>query len=318
MCTAINVLAEDNYFGRNLDYEYEFGQQVVICPKNFPLKCNIDSHLGIIGMAKVENGYPLFFDGANEKGVSMAGLSFPDNCSYKEKEEGKNNIPSYDLIAAVLSSCENMEDVEKFIDNLNITDEPFSENLHPSPLHFIISYKDESITIEQTTGGLKVYDNPLGVLTNNPPFDMQLQNLRNYMSLTAEVPENRFSEALSLTPYSRGMGALGLPGDISSASRFVRAAFIKLNTQWLENEEEKVNQFFHILQSVYQQKGCAKAGDKWEITHYSSCINTDKGIYYYNTYRNSRIVGIDMHRVNLESKQLFVYDLENQGISIQN
>ena len=114
-------------------------------------------------------------------------------------------------------------------------------------------------------------------------------------ALSIEQPENNFSKNLNLTPYSRGMGAMGLPGDLSSASRFVKATFTKMNSLSGDSESESISQFFHILESVYQQRGCVHMGeDKYEITIYSSCCNMDKGIYYYTTYENSQITGIDM------------------------
>jgi choloylglycine hydrolase len=149
--------------------------------------------------------------------------------------------------------------------------------------------------------GLFVYDNPSGVLTNNPPFPMQMFNLNNFMSVSAKEPKNLFSEKLSLKAYSRGMGALGLPGDLSSQSRFVRAAFARLNSVSGEKEDESVSQFFHILDSVKQIRGlCELESGKYEITIYTSCANASRGIYYYTTYDNSRITAVSMQNVNLD------------------
>lgn len=107
------------------------------------------------------------------------------------------------------------------------------------------------------------------------------------MHLAVANHPNTFSDELVLNPYSRGMGGMGLPGDLSSQSRFVRVSFVKMNSLSGDSEEESVSQFFHILGSVDQQRGCCKLGeDKYEITLYTSCCNTDKGIYYYNTYDN--------------------------------
>ena len=189
-----------------------------------------------------------------------------------------------------------------------------------SPLHWIISDKESSITVESVKDGLKIYDNPVGVLTNNPTFDMQMFNLNNYMSLSIEQPVNNFSKKLNLETYSRGMGALGLPGDLSSVSRFVKATFTKMNSISGNSESESISQFFHILGSVYQQRGCVHMGeDKYEITIYSSCCNMDKGIYYYKTYENSQITGIDMYKENLEGSKLISYNLiKGQQILMQN
>ena len=116
------------------------------------------------------------------------------------------------------------------------------------------------------------------------------------------------------------MGAIGLPGDLSSQSRFVRASFVKMNSISGNGELESVGQFFHILNSVEQQRGCCHLGDgKYEITIYSSCCNATKGIYYYTTYNNHQINAVDMNKVDLNGDKLISYDLiRNQNINFQN
>ncbi|MBE7011474.1 MAG: choloylglycine hydrolase family protein [Ruminococcaceae bacterium] len=323
MCTAISITVKDNYFGRNLDFEHTFGEKITITPRNYKFIFRngreIKSHYAIIGMALPMNGYPLYFDASNEMGLSMAGLNFPDNAHYNNDIVGKENIASFEFIPWILTSCQNIAEAEMLLKNINITGEKFDEGLSPTPLHWIIADKNKTITVEQTKDGLKIYDNPVGVLTNNPPFDIQLFNLSNYMSVSPNEPENKFSDKVELKAYSRGMGGIGLPGDLSSMSRFVRASFTKLNSVFGETENEIVSQFFRILYSVYQQKGCVKVGNDFEITNYSSCCNTDRGIYYYTTYYNSRINAVDMNRENLDLKDLIVYNLiDSQKITIQN
>ncbi len=323
MCTAISVTVKDNYFGRNLDYEHTFGEKITITPRNYKFTFRsgeeIKSHYAIIGMALPMDGYPLYFDASNEKGLSMAGLNFPQNAQYNEFVQGKENVASFEFIPLILSQCQSVTEAEKIIKNINITNWKFNDEMPPTPLHWIIADKNKAITVEQTGEGMKTYENPVGVLTNNPAFDIQLFNLSNYMSVSANEPENIFSEKVKLKAYSRGMGGIGLPGDLSSMSRFVRASFVKLNSVWGETEKEIINQFFHILYSVYQQRGCVRVGNAYEITNYSSCCNTDKGIYYYTTYNNHQINAVDMYRENLEGDCLIVYDLtENEEINIQN
>ena len=168
--------------------------------------------------------------------------------------------------------------------------------------------------------GIKIYDNPVGVLTNNPPFDKQLFALNNYMNLSNKSPKNSFAQNLELQQYSRGMGAIGLPGDLSSQSRFVRVAFVKMNSVSGEDENESVSQFFHILNSVDQQRGCCQLDDgKYEITIYTSCCNATKGIYYYTTYDNHQITAIDMYKENLDGESLIRYPLiKGEHINYQN
>ena len=140
------------------------------------------------------------------------------------------------------------------------------------------------------------------------------------MNLSPKSPKNNFSDKLNLNMYSRGMGSIGLPGDLSSQSRFVRAAFVKTNSVSGETESESVSQFFHILGAVEQQKGCCEVTDgKFEYTIYTSCCNGDKGIYYYTTYENHQITGVDMNKENLNSDILISYPLiQGEQIKIRN
>lgn len=314
MCTAAAFQSKDFYFGRNLDLEYSYHEEIAVTPRNFlfPFRKvkDIPSHYAMIGTAYVVDKYPLYYEATNEAGLSMAGLNFPGNARYKPYAEGMDNVCPFEFIPWILGRCATIAQAKEKLERVNLVDIPFSEELPLATLHWLISGKEGSITVESVKEGLKVYDNPVGILTNNPPFEYHMTNLANYMSLSTEPPVNHFCSNLTLEPYSRGMGAMGLPGDLSSASRFVKAAFTKLNSRCGESEAESVSQFFHILWSVEQQKGCVHMGDgKYEYTIYSSCCNVDKGIYYYTSYENSGITAVDMHREDLEGKELAVYPM---------
>ncbi len=318
MCTAITYNTKNHYFGRNLDLEYSYHESVTITPRNYIFKFRngeeVKSHYAIIGVSYVNSNYPLYYDGVNEKGLGMAGLNFPGNADYKEIDETKNNIAPFEFIPYILSKCATIEEVKELLKDINIANINFSDELKASPLHWIISDKEKSITVESVKEGLKIYDNVVGVLTNNPTFDIHMFNLNNYMSLSIEPPVNNFSKKLNLDTYSRGMGALGLPGDLSSASRFVKAAFTKMNSLSGDSEKESISQFFHILDSVCQQRGCVHMGDNlYEITIYSSCANMDEGIYYYKTYDNSQVTEVDMYKENIDGDKLVSYELIKDG-----
>ncbi len=313
MCTAVTYKTKDFYFGRTLDMEFSYPQQITVTPRNFALsfrnKGTLEKHFAIIGMAYVAEGYPLYFDAANEKGLCMAGLNFVGNAVYNDFQFRKDNIAHFEFIPWILAQCTCVNDAKGLIEQINITNEPFSQQLPPSELHWIIADRNEAITVEAVKEGIRVYPNPVGVLTNNPPFDEQIFNLNNYMHLSAKAPCNNFSDKLQLQTYSRGMGALGLPGDVSSQSRFVRASFVKMNSVSGESENESVSQFFHILDSVAQVRGVCRLEDgKFEQTVYSSCCNADKGIYYYTTYGNRQISAVNMHKEDLNGNGLRQYE----------
>ncbi len=323
MCTAISFQSKDHYFGRTLDVECSYGEKILITPRKFPfnfrLGKSVESHYAIIGIGVVADSYPLYFDATNEKGLSMAGLNFPETAKYEEPVENKHNVGAFELIPWILSNCASVDEAKDLLQKTNIVAMDFNEEYRSTPLHWMISDRDYSITVECVDDGLKIYYNPVHVLTNNPEFPMQMFNLNNYMSLTREEPETRFAEGFDFYKYSRGMGALGMPGDLSSMSRFVRAAFTRLNSVCGETESESISQFFHILDTVSQTRGCVQVNESFEITAYSSCCNTDKGIYYYKTYENCQLSAVDLHRENLDRNGLIIYNLvSEQQINYQN
>lgn len=324
MCTAVTYRTKHHYFGRNLDLDHSYHETVTITPRKYPFsfrkmgKCT--KHYALIGMAYITDHYPLYCDATNEKGLSMAALNFLGNADYKAEDAQKDNVTPFELIPWILAQCADVAQAKEKLQRMNLVKIDFSSSLPLSPLHWIVADKETAITVESVKDGLKIYENPVGVLTNNPPFDYHMLHLADFMSITSEEPQNHFAPQLPLKPYSLGMGAIGLPGDLSSASRFVRAAFTKLNSISGDSEIESISQFFHILGSVLQPRGCTKTSEEgYEYTLYSSCCNTDTGIYYYKTYENSQITGVDMHNADLEAKTLFSYPLiTGQQILMQN
>lgn len=314
MCTAATYKTKDFYFGRTLDYDFSYGEEITITPRNYVFSFKhmekLKQHYAMIGMAHVEDDYPLYYEAVNEKGLGMAGLNFVGNAVYGKEIKGKENVATYELIPWILGKCATVREARTLLENINLVDTPFNENLPVAQLHWILADREKAITLESVKEGLRIYDNPVGVLANNPPFEEQMFQLNNYMYLTPKSPKNSFSRKLPLHIYSRGMGALGLPGDLSSQSRFVRAAFVKMNSVSGDSEAESVAQFFHILGSVDQQRGCCELEDgKYEITIYTSCCNTDKGIYYYNTYENHQITAVHLDRENLDGELLVRYPM---------
>ncbi len=294
MCTGLIINNGDLYFGRNLDYDFSYGEKIVITPRNYKFNYRYlesdSSHYAIIGIATIIDNYPLYYDGVNEKGLCIAGLNFVSNTKYQKFDPKKVNIASFEIIPLLLSKCQNIKEVKKLINKINVTLDGFNESLKPAELHYLISDKSQSIVLEIRKDGIKLFNNKFGVLTNN-----------------------HFSHKINFNRYSRGMGAIGLPGDLSSESRFIKILFTKLNAIKFENEEENVNQFFHVLLSVEQQKGvCEVKPNEFEFTIYSNCYNASKGKMYYKTYSNSQINVIDIFKENLNTDYLIIYNLLNK------
>lgn len=324
MCTAVTYRTKDFYFGRTLDYEFTYGEEVTVTPRKYPFRFAEEGesaeHFAMIGMAHLANGYPLYYEAVNEKGLAMAGLNFVGNACYHEKKAGKVNLAQYELIPYVLGRCATLKEAVACLKKINVRSIAFSKKYPIAELHWLIADQTGSITAEPTREGLKLYKNPVGVLTNNPPFEMQMLTLSGFMHLSAKPPKNTFAKGVKLRSYSRGMGAVGLPGDLSSPSRFVRAAFVKCNSVSSERETDSVGQFFHILGAVEQQRGCCVLENgETDITAYTSCCNADRGIYYYTTYGNRQISAVDMRKENLGSAELIHYPLvSDEQIKFQN
>jgi choloylglycine hydrolase len=320
MCTSILYNAGDHYFGRNLDLEVSFGQEVVVTPRNYQFNFrrvpSMGHHYAIIGMALVKDNYPLYFDGANEEGLGMAGLNFDGPAHYFPLEEGKDNVSPFELIPYILGQCKNVAEARELLKKLNLVNINFSDQLQLSPLHWLIADRSgKSIVVESTVTGLHVYDNPVNVLTNNPEFPGQLTNLANYQGISPTTPPNQLAPDVNLAAYSRGLGSHMLPGGMDSASRFVKEVFTLHHAPIGKNELENVTNYFHCLHAVEQQEGLDEVvPGKFEATIYSDGINLSTGTFYYTTYQNNQINAVQLHHTDLNRQELALFPLQTEQV----
>ena len=306
MCTALSFC---HFFGRNFDLDQSYGEEVCVTPRHFPFlfrKANpAYSHYAMIGMATVREGIPLYYDAINEHGVAMAGLHFPGNAIYHHLSKEKDNIAPFEFIPWVLSQCKNLQEVEALLQRISIADIPFSDTLPSTPLHWMIATPQGNLTVESTARGVEIFENFVGVLANNPEFGLQIENLERYSSLTNESPSPKILSPSAHNLHSLGMGAVGLPGDYSSTSRFVRASFLRRFADSAEREDGAVEQFLHLLGGVAVPKGCVKTPDgKDHFTRYRSAMDLKNIVYYYTTYFGSAITAISPHDIPLDSANL--------------
>ena len=306
---------------------YHFNQTVMIIPRGYQYQEKVNGTMvtnqrAIIGMGTVIDNHPLLADAMNESGLCCAGLNF-EGYAYFEKEpvEGKNNIAPYDFIQWTLSNHETVEEVKRGIEQLEIVDRPVNPKTPVPMLHWIITDRTgKSIVVEKTKDRLTVHDNPLGVMTNNPTFDWHMTNLNEYLHLTPAAPKAVNWGNHTLNSLGIGAGTLGMPGDFASVSRFVRIAYIRTHMPKIENDVQAITQFFHMLDYVKMVKGGVLTDEGLEDgTTYASCMDQEKGVYYYKTYENNRLNAVDMHKEQLEGTELKIFDyLTSQDINYQN
>ncbi len=326
MCTSMKWVNDAFYFGRNMDIGYSFNERIVITPRDYPIKFKIEetikNHHAIIGMAMVADNYPLYADAMNEKGLAIAGLNFPNYAYYPETVDvNKVNITPYEIILWILAKFETVDEVKEALNGFQFIAIPFKDSLPLATLHFMISDKNKSIVVESTKEGLKVYDNPVEVMTNNPTFDFHLTNLSNYMHCSPkDIETGNITSLMKVRPLGHGVGALGLPGDTTTTSRFVKAVFLKSHAVSESDEASNLTTFFHLLDSVSVIKGCAITNDgSYDYTTYTSCMNVGEGIYYYKSYDNNQIQAIRMMKEQLNNTELLEFPLIiNQQIGYGN
>lgn len=291
MCTAVS---DGNLFGRTLDFERDFGESVLIIPRNFKLSFLYEkakkTHLAMLGIGVMHGGVPLYFDAVNEEGLSAAALNFPRSAVYRASDAAKRNFASFEIITAVLSQCKDAASASVFLGNLNITKDSVASAMPSSPLHFIISDKKRSITLESTRDGVKVYENAFGVLTNEPTFPYHVTHAAEYMQASPFMPSNELAPKAGLEAFSIGMGSSALPGGNSSTARFIRAIYAKNHTQTEADEKRRISRFFSILGFVAQPFGTArtKSGAPFG-TLYTSCYDREDNSLYFKTKNNNRI-----------------------------
>lgn len=318
MCTSIAMAREDFYFGRNMDWTCSYGERVVVTPRRFPFDFRkagpMRDHYAMIGMGMMDCPFPLYAEASNEKGLCMAGLNFPQNAWYPPMPDPvKHNISPFELIPWVLGQCATLQQARCLLENTHLISIPYSDTLGLSPLHWHIADKTGSLVLESTKDGMHVYDNPLGVMTNNPPFPFQLQNVCQYMNLSPGTPSNCFSTIDGLEPFGYGLGSVGLPGDFSPASRFVKAAYLCANSICQGDEDSCLSQFFHLLGSVAMVRGSVVTPEgQLEMTTYACAINATKGRYYYTSYHNSGLCGVDLYEEDLDGAALVAYPIEQK------
>lgn len=287
MCTAIRFTDSDGnlYFGRNLDWAYGYGETITFTPRNHPANTG---HRAVLGMAIASEGFPLYFDCANENGLAIAGLNFPGYAYFPDDAcPGTTTVAPYEFPLWVTSNFDNVDDVEAALASITLVNKGFGD-FPIALLHWIIADAGGCIVVESTADGLQVMRDPADVLANQPGLAWHLENLRSYMNVTPSAPSSVTWGNATLTPYGAGAGMRGLPGDVYSPSRFVRAAYLNAHHAPKDTERGNVARVFRTLGGVAMVEGSAQMNDGAnEFTVFTSAYSAREGRYYFNTYENA-------------------------------
>lgn len=333
-CTGISLKTENNnnIQARTIEWsKNKINSQIIIEPRgkeyqppmpNRTLGKKWKGKYGFVG-ASVEHE-SLIGEGVNEKGLNAGVfffLNYGELAPFNEKKV-KNSLNDMDLVKWMLTSFSTVEEVKEAIKKIDVVP-IIIENGQPSPTgHWRVSdAKGGNIVIEIINGGeLKIYDNKVGVLTNSPGFDWQLTNLNNYVNLNLNGNKPEMLGQQKIFPMGAGSGMLGLPGDVTPPSRFVRAAFYANNTPKMAGNEEGITQAFHILNNFDIPIGMTYA-DKNEIpkeitsaTQWTTAINLNEKLFYYKTMYNQDIRLIDLKKIDFGKVQSQVLPMDKNTI----
>lgn len=293
MCTCTAFRQNGLYFGRNMDLDYNFGEKIVATPRSFLLRYSNEDkrHLGYIGTATVIDGYPLYADAMNEKGLCVAGLDFPEKAFYRTNIKGETNVPAYDLINYIAAEFSSVSEVREKFGDINITNQPFSDKIPCATLHWMISDRESSVVIESTESGINLYDDPLDVMTNLPEFP---EHMKNYERMQAE----------------KGSALPDFPDLLSSPSRFLRIAHFRGNNLPDTDTDGVISHVFHILSTVAMPDVSRKAeSGKYRKTTYSVCFDATRKHYLIKTYENDRVLRAKLKDEMLDSGALSTFEI---------
>lgn len=301
MCTSLTYENSqgDHFLARTMDFAFELGGQPVFMPRNQKIQGDagaFTTKYGFIGAGRNLSHY-MFVDGVNEFGLGVAALYFPQYAQYqKTAPADKLGLAPHDVTAWALGNAKSVADLRELVRHIQILDVPVALLGLTTPLHFIFSDPTgDTAVLEATSEDLRLIDDPVGVMTNAPQLSWHLQNLSTYGTMqAAERPLHDYM-GFSLKTQGPGTGALGLPGDYTSPSRFVRTVYNKHYSLPTSGTPATLNLLQHLLDSVTIPKGVKlKADGKSDYTQYRGYANLDDRTYFMEPYDNQELQGIHL------------------------
>ena len=336
-CTSFNLKARngDVVYGRTLEFALPLNSDLIVIPRHLTIEgVGPDGKAGTgltyttkYGAAGANGlGLPVLVDGINEKGLAAGMLNFPGLAEFQDVSpaEARNSIASHELVTYILTQFATLDEVKAGLPKIKVNRSIQPVFKSPVPIHVTVHDKaGNDIVVEYVGGALQITDNPTTVMTNAPTIGWDLGNLAQYATATAQPVPDFTIKGARFAPWSTGGGMNGLPGDLSSQSRFVRAAFLVANAPAFKDAGEGLGLAFHILNQFDIPPGAvntaadAAAGGGvagYETTEWTATADLTHGIYQIKTYGNSDIRQISLGAADLDAKAIRFIPLDQKPV----
>jgi choloylglycine hydrolase len=332
-CTGIRLLAKDGsaVYGRTMEWgTFDLNSRVAIIPRGYEFTGltpdgyngkKWKSKYGIVGLDLL--GKDLLADGMNEKGLATGLFYHPGFASYMKYDmsQANNSITAVDIVSFILSQFATIDEVRSGMESVRVV--PVVEEAIGIPVqgHWMVTEPSgKSIVIEYLDNELRIFDNPLGVITNSPSYDWHMTNLRNYINLSAVALPTKKIEDLDFAPLGGGSGMIGLPGDFTPPSRFVRAVAWTQTARSLEKSDEAIYELFRILDNFNVPLGAAEGSDSEQTnlkgmrssTIWTTGWDLTEKVLYFHTQHNRRVRQVTLNKIDFSGKEIAHIPLDDK------
>ena len=332
-CTGIRLIAVDGsvVHARTLEFSVDLQSDVIVVPRGYVrIGSTPDGRQGLKWKTKYASvgangaGLPFIFDGLNEKGLAVGTFYFPNSAGYMHYKatEASKTVAPWEVGSWILENFATIEEVRDNAGKIVVPEVLFKTWGFVPPVHYVVhDASGKSIAIEHVNGKLNIHDNPLGVMTNSPTFDWHMTNLRNYVNFSlVNVPPVQLG-SVKLTGFGQGTGMLGLPGDFTPPSRFVRAVAFSQSVLPSKTGSDAILEAFHILNNFDIPKGAARDHEKDEhgnivadYTLWTSANDLKAKRFFFRTHENSQIRMVDLMKMNLNAKDLTTVSMKGDEV----
>jgi len=332
-CTGVRLSAKDGstVYGRSMEWgTFDLDSRVAIIPRGYAFAGLTPdgqngkkwvAKYGVVALDMLERN--VLADGMNEKGLAAGMFYHPGFAGYMEYDRNQANqsMTAIDVVAYILTQYATIDEVKSAMKSVRVVSVVEKVLGIPIQAHWMVTEPSgKSIVIEYLDNTLRIFDNPLGVITNAPGFDWHMTNLRNYVNLSAVAIPSRKLEDMNFAPLGGGSGMIGLPGDFTPPSRLVRAVAWSQTARPLENSGEAIYELFRILDNFNVPLGAAEGSDRERSmlkgmrssTIWTTGWDTSKKALYFHTQHNRRVRMVQMNGIDFSGKEIVHIPLEDK------